>query len=412
MSIVISAEGLSKMYHIGKKQSGNFREAISERVHHLFSKKEQDVSEFWALRDVSFEVEQGEVLGIIGRNGAGKSTLLKILSRITEPTEGRIEIDGRIAALLEVGTGFHPELTGRENIFMNGAILGMKQAEIKNKFDEIVSFSGIGQFIDTPVKRYSSGMYVRLAFAVAAHLEPEILIVDEVLAVGDAEFQKKCLGKMDEVAKGGRTILFVSHNMSAVSSLCSKGILMSEGRTVAAGPIEEVISYYLKNIAVINSTKEWTRHETISDANVKPLSLRLINENSDTLTLVKIDKTFGIEFNYEILNSNNKPVPNFHFFNADNSVAFISMEFSKADIFRQGHYKSVMWIPANFLNEGFYTVGAALSTLNPTTVHFFDNSALTFEVVDSLDSITRSEFTGKIKGAVRPVMKWDTSKID
>ncbi len=249
MGIVIRAEELSKMYHIGKKRSGHFREAISERAATLFSRKEEDASKFWALKDASFEVQQGEVLGIIGRNGAGKSTLLKILSRITEPTEGRVEIEGRVASLLEVGTGFHPELTGRENIFMNGAILGMKRAEIKSKFDEIVSFSGIEQFIDTPVKRYSSGMYVRLAFAVAAHLEPEILIVDEVLAVGDAEFQRKCLGKMKDVSEhDGRTVIFVSHNMEAVSSLTQSCLFLDGGKILFKGKSEEVISSYLQSL--------------------------------------------------------------------------------------------------------------------------------------------------------------------
>ena len=203
-----------------------------------------EVEEFWALRDVAFEVERGEVVGVIGRNGAGKSTLLKILSRITEPTEGRVEIRGRVASLLEVGTGFHPELTGRENIYLNGAILGMTRAEIRRKFDEIVAFAEVERFLDTPVKRYSSGMYVRLAFAVAAHLEPEILIVDEVLAVGDAEFQKKCLGKMGEVAGEGRTVLFVSHNMASVASLCKKGILLDRGRIIVDSSVADVLSHY------------------------------------------------------------------------------------------------------------------------------------------------------------------------
>jgi lipopolysaccharide transport system ATP-binding protein len=208
--------------------------------------------DFWALRDVSFEVRRGEVVGIIGRNGAGKSTLLKILSRITEPTTGRVEIDGRIASLLEVGTGFHPELTGRENIFLNGAILGMSRAEIRKKFDEIVAFAEVEKFLDTPVKRYSSGMYVRLAFAVAAHLEPEILIVDEVLAVGDAEFQKKCLGKMQDVSKGGRTVLFVSHNMNAVQKLCQRAIVLQAGKIKQIGNVEESITHYMHSTEMTN----------------------------------------------------------------------------------------------------------------------------------------------------------------
>jgi lipopolysaccharide transport system ATP-binding protein len=253
MENAITVTGLSKKYQLGRKRSGSFRETMSERFSGLFSKESNEAglaAEFWALKEVSFEVKPGEVVGIIGKNGAGKSTLLKILSRITAPTKGRVEINGRVSSLLEVGTGFHPELTGRENIYMNGAILGMKRVEIKSKFDEIVAFSGIGQFIDTPVKRYSSGMYVRLAFAVAAHLEPEILIIDEVLAVGDAEFQKKCLGKMKDVSEQeGRTVLFVSHNMDAVASLCSTGILLHRGKLTEQGEIQTVIERYTSNFA-------------------------------------------------------------------------------------------------------------------------------------------------------------------
>ena len=253
---VIRVENLGKRYSLGQKQEGpryqTLRDSISEalrtfgrRLRPRAAKCEPSASEFWALKDVSFDIKRGEVMGIIGRNGAGKSTLLKILSRITEPTEGRITIKGRVASLLEVGTGFHPELTGRENIFLNGAILGMHRAEIRAKFDEIVAFAEVERFLDTPVKRYSSGMYVRLAFAVAAHLEPEILIVDEVLAVGDAEFQKKCLGKMRDVAEGeGRTVLFVSHNMAAIRALCDKGVLLKEGLLELTGPIDEVASAY------------------------------------------------------------------------------------------------------------------------------------------------------------------------
>ncbi len=254
--VVISVENLGKRYELGSGGSGErytaLRDVIANKVRSLFrnpqsairNASEAPASDFWALKDVSFDIKQGEVVGIIGRNGAGKSTLLKILSRITDPTEGRIKIRGRIASLLEVGTGFHPELTGRENIYLNGAILGMTRAEIRAKFDEIVSFAEVEKFLDTPVKRYSSGMYVRLAFAVAAHLEPEILIIDEVLAVGDAEFQKKCLGKMQDVAKGGRTVLFVSHNLGALRELCLSGILLSNGAVVGSGLIGEALALY------------------------------------------------------------------------------------------------------------------------------------------------------------------------
>ena len=260
MKPIIKVQNLSKQYSIGQFEAayGTLRETLTNIVRTPFRKlrraKHTREDTIWALKDVSFEVHPGEVVGIIGRNGAGKSTLLKILSRITEPTKGEIDLYGRVASLLEVGTGFHPELTGRENILLNGSILGMKRAEIESKFDEIVAFSEVEKFLDTPVKRYSSGMYVRLAFAVAAHLEPEILIVDEVLAVGDAQFQKKCLGKMGDVARKGRTVLFVSHNMVAVKSLCSRAILLSGGSIVRDGDVDDVVNGYLRDADVIGRT--------------------------------------------------------------------------------------------------------------------------------------------------------------
>jgi homopolymeric O-antigen transport system ATP-binding protein len=271
MSSVISVENLSKKYIIGHQKReryttlrdvlANGTKRLADKMRHPFATPQNDPTheEFWALKDVSFDIRQGDRVGIIGRNGAGKSTLLKILSRITEPTSGRVSIKGRVASLLEVGTGFHPELTGRENIYLNGAILGMSKAEIMKKFDEIVAFAEVEKFLDTPVKRYSSGMYVRLAFAVAAHLEPEILIVDEVLAVGDAQFQKKCLGKMEDVGKEGRTVLFVSHNMAAIQQLCGKGILLCEGTMREAGTIEKVIETYLSDSTSVGK-------ESIADA--------------------------------------------------------------------------------------------------------------------------------------------------
>ncbi len=260
MSAVIKAENLGKKYIIGhqkQRYGDSLRDAMThtargiwQRVRHPLSPNREsvDLEELWALKDIDFEVQQGERVGIIGANGAGKSTLLKVLSRITEPTTGKVRIKGRVSSLLEVGTGFHPELTGRENIFLNGAILGMTRKEVKRKFDEIIAFAELEKFLDTPVKRYSSGMYVRLAFAVAAHLEPEILIVDEVLAVGDAAFQKKCLGKMQNVAKEGRTVLFVSHNMAAVQNLCSRGYLLDQGRIAATGEVNTIIAYYVQSL--------------------------------------------------------------------------------------------------------------------------------------------------------------------
>lgn len=278
-SSVIKVDHLSKRYLIGTRQSDTLAEQAVNWLKHpfgLFSNRQSE--EFWALKDVSFTVEQGDVLGVIGRNGSGKSTLLKILSRITHPTGGRVKIKGKVSSLLEVGTGFNPELTGRENIFLNGAILGMSRKEIRLKFDEIVDFSGVEQFIDTPVKRYSSGMYVRLAFSVAAHLEPDILLVDEVLAVGDVEFQKKCIGKMRTSAKNGKTVVFVSHNMGAVSSLCNKGLYLSQGELVYTGRISTAISKYTKDVMHKDHSSSMDFNGTLSDQ-IKILSISLNNQN-------------------------------------------------------------------------------------------------------------------------------------
>lgn len=310
-STVISIEGLSKLYRLGVIGTGTFygdlrrwwaRQRgkpdpylkVGEPDH---GNREGEIT--WALKDIDFTVQQGEVLGIIGHNGAGKSTLLKILSRVTAPTSGEVKVNGRIASLLEVGTGFHPELTGRENIFLNGAILGMSNLEVKRKFDEIVDFSGVEQFIDTPVKRYSSGMYVRLAFAVAAHLEPEILIVDEVLAVGDAEFQKKCLGKMNDVASHGRTILFVSHNMASITSLCSRACLLSNGKLIEDGEVHPVIERYLETIKSISRTPLIERTDRTGNGRVKFVDVRILNHRGDLVKAVASGQDIKISIDYQ-----------------------------------------------------------------------------------------------------------------
>lgn len=307
---VIRVEGLGKKYTIGHQQNGSdgLRHALNDFVtapfrrirNPKFAIRNPQSEPFWALKDVSFEVAQGEVVGIIGRNGAGKSTLLKILSRITEPTEGRVRIRGRVASLLEVGTGFHPELTGRENVFLNGAILGMSREEIKRKFDEIVAFAEVEKFLDTPVKRYSSGMYVRLAFAVAAHLEPEILIVDEVLAVGDYEFQRRCLGKMNKVARGGRTVLFVSHNMAAIEELCPKSILLKNGAIESSGPTHQVVSGYLTSTAGQSGWQidEQTDREGTGHARITGLELLAAEADTARATL-KFQRSFRVRMHYQ-----------------------------------------------------------------------------------------------------------------
>lgn len=307
---VIQVENLGKKYVLGQQQQGNSRyvalrdvladgvKSFSRRLRHpLKSQTPRQQDEFWALKDVSFEVKQGEVVGIIGRNGAGKSTLLKILSRITEPTTGRVRLRGRVASLLEVGTGFHPELTGRENIFLNGAILGMSRAEINRKFDEIVDFAEVERFLDTPVKRYSSGMYVRLAFAVAAHMEPEILVVDEVLAVGDSSFQKKCLGRMETVSKEGRTVLFVSHNMATIQSLCSESLLLESGAIIERGKSSKVIESYLKR--QINAFKN-SGEILITKGDCRLISaLKSKNSEGDITSEFMMGDEFRLEINLD-----------------------------------------------------------------------------------------------------------------
>jgi lipopolysaccharide transport system ATP-binding protein len=310
--VVICCEGLGKSYSIGhqgpQERYTALRDVLARQARGVWNATRRalrgqmavagdQVEEFWALKDVSFEIKRGEVVGIIGRNGAGKSTLLKILSRITEPTEGRVKLRGRVASLLEVGTGFHPELTGRENVFLNGAILGMTRSEIKRKFDEIVAFAEIEKFLDTPVKRYSSGMYVRLAFAVAAHLEPEILIVDEVLAVGDAAFQKKCLGKMQDVSRGGRTVLFVSHNLAAVQALCSRGIILSSGQLCADGWAREVIDIYHQTMSNTNGRlqKVWLRTESARP--IQLTGMRILSKGLESTAIpVGSEVTFRISY--------------------------------------------------------------------------------------------------------------------
>jgi len=306
--IAISVQNLSKKYIIGHQKKADLRHALGDKLKGIFNTGSQELEEFWALKDINFEVKKGEAVGIIGRNGAGKSTLLKILSRITEPTSGRIEINGRVSSLLEVGTGFHPELSGRENIFLNGTILGMRRAEIKEKFDEIVAFSGVEKFIDTPVKHYSSGMKVRLAFSVAAHLEPEILIVDEVLAVGDAEFQKKCLGKIDEVSKNeGRTVIFVSHNLAAVTQLCTTGILLRQGQLVYHGDVNDTVHEYISYNRNNSQKGELQNLDSrIGNLQFQITDIKLYDSDLNSIEIAQTGKDLILEFYFSNPISNNK----------------------------------------------------------------------------------------------------------
>ena len=362
-----------------------------------------DSDDLWALRDVSFEVQPGEVLGIIGRNGAGKSTLLKILSRITEPTSGRAIIRGRVASLLEVGTGFHPELTGRENIFLNGAILGMKKAEIARKFDEIVAFAEVDRFIDTPVKRYSSGMYVRLAFAVAAHLEPEILVVDEVLAVGDANFQKKCLGKMSEVSHAGRTVLFVSHNMVAMRSLCKHCLWLDAGVVNESGPSNGVVDHYLMRGVAARMDRKWADNPQTAPGNkdIRILSARVVKGADSREDILRVTTPLGLEF--ALMNNAQDIFMNFtaHIYTLSGTYAFAAG--SGGRMFRKGMIYATMEIPANFLNDEVYTVSLQIVKDGCTTVHL-EPDILSFEVHDVE---RQGAWQGKWPGVIRPGMEWN-----
>ncbi len=419
----IRVEKVSKRYQIGAlhRVHTTLRETLAETVRAPFKllrhSGRDDEQTLWALRDVGFEIEPGEVVGIVGTNGAGKSTLLRILSRITEPTSGRIELFGRVAALLEVGTGFHPELTGRENIYLNGSILGMSRREIESKFDEIVAFAEVDRFIDTPVKRYSSGMYVRLAFAVAAHLEPEILIVDEVLAVGDASFQRKCLNKMKEFGNRGQTVLFVSHNMPAVTRLCKRTILLDAGCVLDDGPSHEVVSTYLRSGSGLTAKREW-RDPIKAPGNhiVRLLAVRVRTDENEIKEAVDIRKPVAIEMEYEVLQGGHILLPNYHFFNEEGVYVFISGD--RDPRWRQrarpaGRYISTAIIPRNFLAEGSLIVGAAISTPEPLTVHFYEREAVAFQVVDSLDgNSARGDYGGPMPGVVRPLLEWTTQTFE
>ncbi len=373
---------------------------------------------FWALDDVSFEVKRGEVVGIIGRNGAGKSTLLKILSRITKPTRGHAEIHGRVGSLLEVGTGFHPELTGRENIYLNAAILGMRKAEVAKKFDEIVAFAEVEKFIDTPVKRYSSGMYVRLAFAIAAHMETEVLIVDEVLAVGDAAFQKKCLGKMSHVAKRGRTVLFVSHDMSAMTRLCERAVLLNEGIVVRDGLVHEIVKTYLDAGFGTTAIREWTNQSRAPGNEIVRLkSVRVCAKNGETIEAIDIRERFGIQAVYEVLTPGHILIPNFHFFNEDGLCLFAVQDVGSEWRHKPrpvGQYCSTAWIPGNFLAEGNHVVDIAVSSHIPAgVIHFLERDALAFQVLDKNEGDSaRGDYTGNMPGLIRPVVQWTNSLTD
>jgi lipopolysaccharide transport system ATP-binding protein len=411
---------VGKRYRIGARQQAysTLREALSGALRTPVSRLRRnglgETETLWALKNVNFEVGRGECLGIIGRNGAGKSTLLKILSRITEPTRGRAELFGRIGSLLEVGTGFHPELTGRENIFLNGAVLGMRRSEIAAKFDEIVAFAEINKFLDTAVKHYSSGMYMRLAFAVAAHLEPEILLVDEVLAVGDAEFQAKCLGKMGAVASEGRTLLFISHNMAAVQALCERTIWLEEGLIREEGPSHRVVENYLGTASSsVGSEKVWNDPQTaVGNEKVRIHKVRVRPVNGSPADSITIQTPFVLEFEYWNQVPDARLNLSLHLYNELGITVFNSFPVREpvwhGRPFPTGLFRSSCYVPGNLLNEGVHRV-LLLVVQDQGIVIFSMSDALVFNVFDSIER--RADWHGKWEGAVRPDLEWETEYL-
>jgi lipopolysaccharide transport system ATP-binding protein len=418
--IAVSAKGIAKLYRIGTQQDpyGRLTESLWNGLTAPFRRRKakDDAQDFWALRDVSFDIPRGSAVGIIGRNGAGKSTLLKILSRITEPTSGKAELHGRVGSLLEVGTGFHSELTGRENVFLSGAILGMQRAEILRRFDEIVEFADVTAFLDTPVKRYSSGMKVRLGFAVAAFLEPEILLVDEVLAVGDAEFQKKCLGKMAEIGKGGRTVVFVSHSMPAVLRLCDRAILLEKGVAISDGPTSQVIHRYLESDLGRTSARIWTDPLEAPGNEVARLrAIRVLRADGSPADEVDVREPVDVEVTYASEHpGEHRPSVGVHFYNDDGVCLFATHDWnnrdSQATPRRPAVVTSRCHIPANLLAEGRITLTVSVATVNPLVNHAVERDAVAFVVADRSEGDgVRGEYANEWPGVVRPWLDWDVS---
>ena len=422
---VIRVENISKQYRIGMLQErpDTLRDVLSSgvrRAGRLFKRGGEGPFEgrsyIWALKDISFEVERGQVLGIVGRNGAGKSTLLKILSRVTDPTLGYGEIHGRVGSLLEVGTGFHPELSGRENIYLNGAILGMRREEIDRKFDEIVAFSEVGKFIDTPVKRFSSGMYLRLAFAVAAHLEPEVLVVDEVLAVGDAEFQHKCLGKMSDVAQEGRTVLFVSHNMSAILRLTQETIVLDEGKMVMRATTPEAVDHYL-NMGLTKQGERYWNGEAFEgqDAPFIPVALRVMNPSGQVVDTVNAADGFSIELVYHLTKEISGLRVGIYMMTTRGEFVFTSFDTDDPELFTNystrtpGRYISRCAIPPDLMNEGRYVLGVNASVYRIQR-YFQDDKALTFTV--DATGAPGMQWPEPRLGPVRPKLVWKIGKVE
>jgi lipopolysaccharide transport system ATP-binding protein len=418
----IEVTGLSKKYRIGTMQDayGTLRDSVAHGTKRLLRREHvPPTEEIWALRDVTFSVQQGEVLGIIGKNGAGKSTLLKVLTRITTPTEGEAVIRGRVGSLLEVGTGFHPELTGRENIFLNGSVLGMSRKEIRAKLDNIVEFSGVSKFIDTPVKRYSSGMYVRLAFSVAAHFEPEVLLVDEVLAVGDAEFQRRCLGRMEDLSREGRTVLFVSHNMQVLARLCDRAVLLDRGEVVRDGPSEELVAFYLQTVSGTGSRRVWSDLETAPGGKYARLrEARIVDEDGALTSAADVRRPVGVELTWTVLRDEVPLFPKIKLIDSEGDVAFNALDTDPkwSEPPEPGDYVATAWIPGNLLNEGLYTVDVDVCALGPLGMSKLvlmagEREALSFHVHDPGEGdSSKGRLPGHMRGAVRPLLEWTSER--
>ncbi|HEY0762591.1 MAG TPA: ABC transporter ATP-binding protein [Pyrinomonadaceae bacterium] len=417
---IVRVENVSKQYRIAANRGpySTLREAVTRAalapVKHLTRNGSSNKETLWALNDINFEVGSGEILGIIGRNGAGKSTLLKILARITQPTSGRVELFGRIGSLLEVGTGFHPELTGRENIYLNGAVLGMRRTEIADRFDEIVAFAEMEKFLDTPVKHYSSGMYMRLAFAVAAHLNPEILLMDEVLAVGDAAFQAKCLGKMDSVASEGRTVLFVSHNLVAVQNLCKRVIWLNEGKILEQGPTHAIVNNYLAAASSsVAMERVWDAPATApGNEKVRIRSVRVRATDDSASDVITVQTPFVLEFEYWNLEPDARLNLSLHLYNQQGITVLNTVPMNEPEwhgrAFPVGLFRSACHIPGNLLNDGLHRV-LLLVVKDQGTVIFTLNDALVFSVQD----VERpGDWHGRWEGAVRPDLVWSTEYLD
>jgi lipopolysaccharide transport system ATP-binding protein len=418
--VAVRIEGVGKRYKIGALHPGyaTLRELVGDALAAPFRRLRGDDSRrretIWALRDVDMEVRRGDLVGIIGHNGAGKSTLLKILSRITRPSAGEVEIRGRVGSLLEVGTGFHPDLTGRENIYLNGAILGMRRVEIRKKFDEIVAFSELEKFVETPVKFYSSGMYVRLAFSVAAHLEPEILIMDEVLAVGDAAFQQKCLDKMRDIRLQGRTIFFVSHDLAAVTRLCKRVVLLEGGRVTAEGQPQEVVNRYLNSNWKAGAERAWDEGEDApGDRVVRLRRVRVCDERGETASAFDVRRPVHVEVTYDVLEEGHALVPVLELFNEEGVEVFTTHDAGgewRRRARARGRYRSAVRVPGNLLAEGSLIAHVSLMSHFPSTIlHAREANAVAFQMVDEQGGPSaRGDYVGPMPGVVRPLLEWTT----